>query len=158
MKQLHVIVRPVGPDDRLAWLTLWSHYCAFYGVSVPTAATHTTWERLVAADHAVRGLVAAEAATGAVVGFANYVLHPFTWGVQLACYLEDLFVAAEMRGAGAGRALIDGLIDTGKRQGWSRVYWMTQESNRVARRLYDGYAAADDFVRYSVALDDAPAV
>jgi hypothetical protein len=35
---------------------------------------------------------------------------------------------------------------------------MTQESNRVARRLYDRYSMPDDFVRYSVALDDAPAV
>ncbi len=91
----------------------------------------------MAADHAVRGIVAADAVTGAVVGFANYVLHPNTWGVQLVCYLEDLFVSAELRGAGAGRALIDWLIATGKRQSWSRVYWMTQESNRVARRLYD---------------------
>lgn len=149
-------VRPVIAADRAAWSDLWRQYCAFYGADVPSRATQTTWERIVAADGAVRGLVAVAGGSGAVAGFAHYVLHPFTWGDPLACYLEDLFVAPALRGTGIGRALMRHLIDVGTANGWSRVYWMTQRQNAVARRLYDRFAAADDFVRYTVNLDGSP--
>ena len=35
-------------------------------------------------------------------------------------------------------------------EGWSRLYWMTKRDNEAARRLYDRFTAADDFVRYVV--------
>jgi GNAT superfamily N-acetyltransferase len=150
-----VVVRPIAAPDHAPWLDMWARYCAFYGADVPAAATAATWTRIVAAEDAVRGLVATDS-SGAAIGFAHYVLHPFTWGTQPVCYLEDLFVEPRRRGGGAGRALIEHLVALGTARGWSRVYWMTQASNTVARRLYDGFAAADDFVRYTVALDDGP--
>ncbi|MFP8516910.1 GNAT family N-acetyltransferase [Enterobacter hormaechei] len=66
-------------------------------------------------------------------------------------YLEDLFVDAAERGAGAGKALIDALIDEGKREGWSKLYWVTRMNN-PARKLYDHYGEADDYVRYRISL------
>jgi GNAT superfamily N-acetyltransferase len=47
----------------------------------------------------------------------------------------------------AGKALIDALIEEGKREGWSKLYWVTRENN-PARKLYDKYGEADDYVRY----------
>ena len=38
-------------------------------------------------------------------------------------------------------------------QGWSRVYWVTKEDNARARRLYDRFAPADGFIRYSVPVE-----
>ena len=64
---------------------------------------------------------------------------------------EDLFVDAAERGAGAGKALIDALIEEGKREGWSKLYWVTRENN-PARKLYDKYGEADDYVRYRLSL------
>jgi len=32
--------------------------------------------------------------------------------------------------------------------GWSRLYWHTRAGNLAARRLYDAFVQADDFVRY----------
>lgn len=37
-------------------------------------------------------------------------------------------------------------------KGWSRLYWYTRESNDVARKLYDQFVEADDFVRYRLFL------
>jgi GNAT superfamily N-acetyltransferase len=87
-----------------------------------------------------------------VLGFTNIVLHQFTWGTGLACYLEDLFVKPDARGLGIGRALIDSVIDRAKAKGWNRVYWLTATGNATARVLYDSYCPADDFVRYTVRL------
>jgi ribosomal protein S18 acetylase RimI-like enzyme len=89
---------------------------------------------------------------GAVAGFTVCVLHPGSWTLTPACYLEDLFVDPEARGQGLGRALIDDLVRLGRDNGWSRIYWHTRQSNEAARRLYDKYAEADDFVRYRLFL------
>jgi hypothetical protein len=35
---------------------------------------------------------------------------------------------------------------------WSRVYRHTDTDDAVARRLYDRYKTADDYVRYTVSL------
>jgi GNAT superfamily N-acetyltransferase len=78
------------------------------------------------------------------------ILHEGTWSTAPVCYLEDLFVDADERGAGAGKALIDALIEEGKREGWSKLYWVTREN--PARKLYDKYGEADDYVRYRLSL------
>ncbi len=104
----------------------------------------------------MHGLLAVDAASGDALGFAHYVVHPFTWSPRDACYLEDLFVTPAARLRGVGRALIDDLLARGEQAGWGRLYWMTRENNAVARRLYDSLAQRDDFVRYAIAFGDAP--
>jgi GNAT superfamily N-acetyltransferase len=81
------------------------------------------------------------------------VLHAGTWTEQPICYLEDLFVDPTLRGKGIGEALIDDLVAQAKERGWSRLYWHTRGDNAVARRLYNKFAAADDFVRYRLMFD-----
>ena len=58
----------------------------------------------------------------------------------------------DARGHGIGRALIEDLLALARDRGWSRMYWHTNVSNQTARRLYDGFAKADDFVRYRMIL------
>jgi GNAT superfamily N-acetyltransferase len=57
-----------------------------------------------------------------------------------------------MRGRGLGRALIEDLIALGRARGWSRLYWHTRQGNATARRVYDRFVKADDFVRYKMLL------
>ena len=94
--------------------------------------------------------IVADSADDGVVGIANYILHENTWEVNPVCYLEDLFVAPDLRGSGVGHKLIDWLVAAMAREGWSRLYWMTRENNYRARGLYDKYAPRDGFVRYVV--------
>ncbi|MNR43589.1 Acetyltransferase (GNAT) family protein [compost metagenome] len=79
------------------------------------------------------------------------MLHEGTFSTAPVCYLEDLFVDANVRGSGAGKALIEALQAEGKREGWSTLYWVTRQNN-PARKLYDMFSEADDFVRYRVSL------
>ena len=148
---MSVSVRPVAAGDEPAWRALWAGYNEFYAVKLTGAVTDATWARLLDSASAVHGFVA-EGAPGAVIGFCNYVLHPKTWSDRPVCYLEDLFVAPSARGTGAGRAMMDHLIAAAKAEGWCQVYWVTRRDNDVARKLYDSYIAADDFVRYVVRL------
>jgi GNAT superfamily N-acetyltransferase len=145
-----VTIREITPEDEAAWRELWDGYLTFYETSLPDAVTDATWQRIIGDDPTFQAIVAE--CEGEVIGFANTVLHDFTWSDRPAGLLHDLFVRPEVRGGGVGRALIDHVIAQGRREGWSRVYWLTKEDNVTARRLYDTYAPADGFVRYRVAL------
>lgn len=146
-----VTIRDLTREDEVAWRDLWAGYLTFYEASLPQETTDLTWERVVGDDPAFGGLVAVDV-DGAVLGIANFILHPSTWGTTPFCLLNDLYVAPAARGKGAGRALIDALIARGREQEWARVYWVTKEANATARILYDAYGPADGFIRYTVKL------
>ena len=141
-------VRALSAADEPVWRKLWDGYCAFYETDVPPEVTAVTWQRLLDPAVPVEGLVAVR--DGAGVGFVNCVLHPSTWATADSCYLEDLFVSPDVRGWGAGRALIEAVLERARQHGWDKVYWHTREDNTRARALYDSFAKADDFVRYVV--------
>lgn len=144
-----MIVRDPTPADEAAWRQLWAGYLAFYETVLPRAVTDRTWQRILDPASSLFARVAED--NGEVIGFCVNVLHEGTWTPDPICYLEDLFVTAERRGAGVGRMLIEDLIARARERGWSRLYWHTQSSN-PARRLYDRFVAADDFVRYRIVL------
>jgi len=72
------------------------------------------------------------------------------------CYLEDLYVAPEARGHGAGRFLIEGLVALGRERSWRRIYCHTHGNNHAARALYDQLAPSTDYVRYDIDLSPCP--
>ena len=57
------------------------------------------------------------------------------------------------RGSGAGRALIEAVVQRARSRGLEKVYWHTRRDNARARALYDSFTEADDFVRYVVRCD-----
>jgi GNAT superfamily N-acetyltransferase len=67
------------------------------------------------------------------------------------CYLNDLFVRAQIRGGGIGAGLIEAVRSEARQQGWAEVYWHTQGNNTVARGLYDKVTGGTDgFVNYTI--------
>jgi GNAT superfamily N-acetyltransferase len=138
-------IREAVPADESRWLELWAGYNAFYGANVPGSITAQTWRRLL--DPASTMFCRVAEWDGRVVGIANCVLHDGTWTSGLSCYLEDLFVDAELRRRGIATRLIDHLLSVTVEKGWSRFYWHTMATN-PARGLYDRYTQADSYVRY----------
>jgi GNAT superfamily N-acetyltransferase len=147
---MSVVIRNTQAADEASWRRLWAGYCEFYRSVVPPEVTDATWRRILDPGSPIFGRVAED--NGAVVGFANCVMHEGTWASRPICYLEDLFVDPGVRGQGVGRLLIQDLIALGKSRGWEYLYWHTQAGNATARRLYDRLAAVDDFVKYRVLL------
>lgn len=144
------IVRDPQIPDETAWRRLRSGYNAFYQVHIPEAVTAVTWKRMLDPASPIFGRLAVVEAV--VAGFTISVLHEGTWTTAPICYLEDLFVDPNYRGRGLGRLLVQDLIERAKMRGWSRLYWHTLATN-PARRLYDKFAVADDFVRYRLVFD-----
>ena len=146
-----ISIRDPLPADETAWRELWSGYNAFYQTTVPEAVTARTWQRILDPASPIFGRLAV--ANDYVAGFSTGILHEGTWVIAPVCYLEDLFVEPNFRDRGLGRMLIADLVDRAKAKGWSRLYWHTRENN-PARRLYDEFAKADDFVRYRLSFPD----
>jgi len=140
------VIRPIAAPDRAQWLPLWQGYLRFYRHRLPEELTALCFSRLIDPACQPHGLVAERA--GALIGFAHYLFHPSTWAANDICYLEDLFVSPEVRGSGAGRALIEAVYERADSAGAATVYWMTQEFNAEGRALYDTLARRTSFIRY----------
>jgi GNAT superfamily N-acetyltransferase len=145
-----VVVRPVARGDYDQWLPLWDGYNAFYERAGPTAlppdVTQMTWARFFDAYEPVHAFVAES--DGRLIGLVHYLFHRSTTAIAPTCYLQDLFTAAEARGKGVGRGLIEAVYATAKQAGCARVYWLTHETNATAMRLYDQVADLSGFLVY----------
>lgn len=140
-------IRPLTDADEAHWRRLWTAYLAFYETAVPEEVYRTTFARLLSgAPGEFRGLIAEVG--GRPVGLVHYLFHRTCWAVADTCYLQDLYADPEVRGRGVGRALIEAVYAAADRHGAVSVYWLTQEFNTTARRLYDRIGQVTPFIRY----------
>lgn len=143
----NVEIRSLLAEDETVWRRLWKDYLAFYKTELPEEIYATTFARLTgneAGDY--RGLVAL--VDDRPVGLAHYLFHRSCWHIDNICYLQDLYADPEIRGSGVGRALIEEVYVRARAEGSKEVYWMTQEFNATARRLYDRIAEKTPFIIY----------
>jgi GNAT superfamily N-acetyltransferase len=140
-------IRSLKPEDFPAWLSLWESYNSFYKRAVTMEVTEQTWKRFLDHNEPMYALVAE--AEGKVVGFTTYLFHRHTAMISEVCYLQDLFTDEKFRGQGIGKSLISAVSVRAKENGSIQVYWMTHESNEVARSLYDKLAKHSGFIVYS---------
>ena len=140
-------VRPLRPDDHRAWGVLWTGYLDHYREDLDPDVTAGTFRRLCAGSAGLFALVLCDE-EDVPVGFAHAVLHPTTWSLGDACYLEDLFVRPDARGGDAGRALIEAVAAEAVRRGATKLYWQTQAYNGRARSLYDQVGHLSSSVLY----------
>jgi len=150
---MKVTIRPAQARDEARWRELFDAYTRFYEREPDDAIAKHAWARI----HDPRSPVHAAVAEvdGRVVGIANYLLHESTGSLRPVCYLQDLFVDPQLRGAGVGKQLIDWLVSEMKAHRWSRLYWSTRETNYRARALYDQYTPHSGFLRYVIPNPDA---
>lgn len=141
-----VTITPLRSTDHDAWLPLWRGYQAFYNVDIPEDVSAVTWRRLTDPAEPMAGALAWRGARA--VGLVHVIRHRSCWTAGDYCYLQDLFVAADIRGGGIGRALIEHVYATAKAEGCSRVHWLTHETNHEAMRLYDRIGDRSGFVQY----------
>ena len=144
----NLLIRPLTGADEADWRRLWRGYLDFYETALPEEVYATTLARLLSGDKGeYRGLIAELG--GKPVGLAHYLFHRSCWSVGDTCYLQDLFAEPSVRGLGIGRALIEAVYAAADSGGAASVYWMTQDFNKVARRLYDRIGVKTPFIEYN---------
>ena len=141
------LIRAVTAADEPEWRRLWTGYLDYYETKLPEAVYASTFARLLSgAAGEYRGLIAI--ASGKPVGLAHYLFHRTCWAVADTCYLQDLYADPAARGLGIGRRLIEAVYAAADTHGAASVYWMTQDFNATARRLYDRIGVLTPFIRY----------
>ena len=79
--------------------------------------------------------------SGAPVGFALFFHNFSTFEGRPGIYLEDLFVAPEARGTGAGKALLSALAALALTRGCARLEWSVLDWNEPAITFYQSLGA-----------------
>ncbi|AYC34917.1 GNAT family N-acetyltransferase [Pseudomonas cavernae] len=139
-------IRPISAADHAVWLQLWQGYQRFYQTEIPESTSAVTWQRFLAADEPLHAALAWR--DGEAIGLVHWIFHRSCWTVSDYCYLQDLYVAEELRGAGIGRALIEHVYAAAQAAGANRVHWLTQEDNLRGRQLYERIASRSGFIQY----------
>ncbi|SAL42955.1 N-acetyltransferase GCN5 [Caballeronia turbans] len=139
-------IKAIDSNDFDIWLPLWKGYQRFYEVDIPESVTLETWARFLDPIEPMHAALAMVGEHG--FGLVHSIYHRSTWTTSDYCYLQDLFVAPDVRGGGIGRALIEHVYADANRRGVSRVHWLTHETNYTGRRLYDGVGDRSGFIQY----------
>ena len=140
-------IRPLAKADYDEWRALWISYLEFYETSLTAEVIDENFRRFIDNDQTRQNALVAES-TDELVGLVHYIFHLDTWAIQEVCYLQDLFVIPQNRGKKIGQLLIEGVYERADKYGAPSVYWLTQEFNVPARKLYDRLADLTPFIHY----------
>lgn len=147
VEKAKVTVRPLRLSDEAEWRRLWTGYLDYYETKLPEDIYQSSFSRLIGDDpQDFNGLIAE--IDDAPVGLAHYLFHRHGWKTQNVCYLQDLYADPAVRGAGVGRALIEAVYTKADAANAPSVYWLTQDFNQTARKLYDRVGELTPFVKY----------
>jgi RimJ/RimL family protein N-acetyltransferase len=139
-------VRPTSPADEARWRELFRAYREFYHLEKSEEIVSRVWGWITDTDHEVNSLVAE--VDGRIVAIADFrrFARPSTGSTGI--WLDDLFTDPEVRGSGAGRALIARLQNIAADEGLSVVRWITASDNEQAQVLYEKVATRTNWVTY----------
>ena len=141
-------IRELSENDFINWKMMWSEYLEFYQSTLEDIIYETTFKRLISSNNiSQNALVAMQ--DNDLIGLVHFIYHPHNWKIEDVCYLQDLFVLPTLRGIGVGRALIEAVYSDADKNKTSTVYWLTQDSNKQARKLYDNIASVTSFIKYN---------
>jgi ribosomal protein S18 acetylase RimI-like enzyme len=99
-------------------------------------------ERLIE-DPATDYLLGAAAEGEPAAGLVQLRFRWSVWRASEDCLLEDLFVSADARRGGLGRALLQAAIDRARERGSRRIELDTAERNEAAVSLYRSFGFDD---------------
>ena len=140
-------IRPLELRDRDQWQYIWGEYLKFYETKLPLETYSETFSRLTDSNNTNQNCLVAHSGE-TLYGLVHYIYHAHNWKTEDVCYLQDLFTLNEMRRQGIAKALIKAVYEAADTNGTPSVYWMTQEFNQGARKLYDQVASLTPFIKY----------
>ncbi len=147
-------VRPAATGDRERWTSMWRKFLHDKpGEPGDRETEAVNWGRILDPDHPLECILSLDAG-GEAQGFTLYQPLAFTWSRRDICYLMDIFVRPEARRMGHATAMMQALVEIGRREEWDKIFWMTEGGNRRAQRFYDRLATRMDYLRYDLDLSD----
>lgn len=133
-------IGPVRAAEYEDLLPLIAAYQRFYeAAEIDEERNRSFFRRFL--DPSDDGMLLAARADGEILGYACLYWHFSSTRAVETVLMNDLFVAAENRGGGVGRALIEAARSVARDRGAAKLEWSTAPDNRAAQRLYDSTGA-----------------
>ncbi len=131
-------IRAATLDDLLALQPLLRAYCDFYDANPSDDGLLAMARGAIELPDDEAFILAATADDGdEPIGFAACWWKWSSLNGARILFLDDLYVAPDHRGAGHADALIAAIAERGRAGGAPVVAWLTQETNKRARAVYD---------------------
>jgi len=129
-------IAPVALDEFEELLPLIAAYQRFYEVAeIDDERNRAFFRRFIAPSE--DGLLLGARGEGRLLGYACLYWHFSSLEATECVLMNDLFVSADARGEGVGRALIEATAEVARERGVPFVEWSTAPDNHTAQRLYD---------------------
>jgi GNAT superfamily N-acetyltransferase len=147
-----VEIAPIGTEEFEQLLPLIAAYQRFYEVEeIDEERNRAFFRRFLAPSD--DGLLLGARSDGRLVGYACLYWHFGSLEAVETVLMNDLFVAPEQRGRGAGRALIEASAEVARERGAPYLEWTTAPDNKTAQRLYDATGAErSEWVSYELRI------
>jgi GNAT superfamily N-acetyltransferase len=149
-----VTIRPAGAKDRPMIGRMLGEFIDYLDAIEPS--DHATdidhlLDQSFGPDPVCKVLIAER--DGAPLGYLSY--HPGIWEIYRVLYVVSLFVRADARGSGAGRALMDAAKAVARDQGAERLVWEVWRMNPSAVDFYRriGGEIFEENLRMSIGVD-----
>jgi GNAT superfamily N-acetyltransferase len=147
-------VWPAGPDDAEAVARLMVEFRDHQGHSWPSEASFLASVKRLLGSTDTEFWLGAPDDGGPAQGVCQLRFRHSIWTAADDCWLEDLFVRAEARRGGVGRALVQRALRRAGERGCRRVELDTNEDNHAAIELYEslGFSATNKGASRSLLL------
>lgn len=135
---MSVLIRQATPEDAGAVLALVTALAVYEKEADKVKMTEAGCRAALAAGHlnALLGFV-----DGAPVAMALYFFNFSSWTGRRGLFLEDLFVAPEVRGSGVGLDLLKRLARLAVSMDCGRMEWNVLDWNESAKGFYRSFGA-----------------
>ncbi|MEE9321116.1 MAG: GNAT family N-acetyltransferase [Granulosicoccus sp.] len=149
-----IVIRPASIDDAALIHEFILDLARFENAEEEVVATVSDIERsLFGTDTSAYALIGSvnEKPVSTAIYFYNYS----TWAGKKGLFLEDLYVSAESRGSGVGRAMLAHLAKLAVEQGCGRFEWNVLDWNVQAIKVYDSIGAMpqNEWIGYRLSGD-----
>ncbi len=135
-----LLIRPARREDVATIMNLIQALAAYEKLSEAVTGNAQALEDHLFGQTPYAEVLLAEWET-AVVGFALFFPNYSTFLTQPGVYLEDLFVLADYRGKGLGRALLSHVAKIAHERGAGRLEWSVLDWNQNAIAFYEKMGA-----------------
>jgi GNAT superfamily N-acetyltransferase len=133
-------IAPVAVEEFEQLLPLIAAYQRFYeAAEIDEERNRAFFRRFLGPSE--DGLLLGARREGRFAGYACLYWHFSSLEAVETLLMNDLFVVAEERGRGVGRALIEASAEVARERGVPLVEWSTAPDNETAQRLYDSMGA-----------------
>ncbi|HEX5762721.1 MAG TPA: GNAT family N-acetyltransferase [Solirubrobacterales bacterium] len=145
-------IEPISTDQLETLLPMIAAYQRFYEVPeerISETRNRAFFSRFVAPSE--DGMLLGAWRDEELLGYACLYWHFTSLVPAETVLMNDLYVAADHRGEGVGRALIEASAGVARRRGAQRLEWVTAPDNETAQRLYDSTGASrSDWIEYEL--------